>query len=295
MGTSKEQGMKTGATGPCSQTEEELKTEREGTPPPRNEVDSHSLIQELEACRAELEKQNAELRHARDEAESAKRDVESFSYTVSHDLRSYLNNIYGFVQVMQLESCAEQLDEQCRSHIANIKMGCERMTRLIDTLLNFFRMTKTELNMEHFSFSNMASGIATEFKASAPERKCVFLISEGVSALGDPSLLRIALANLIGNAWKYSAAKEESVIEFGLRENNGNPAYFVRDNGVGFDMAKAGKLFTPFHRLENQERFTGNGIGLATVERIISRHGGRVWFDSEPGNGATFFFTLSDN
>jgi PAS domain S-box-containing protein len=241
-----------------------------------------------------LEIQNAELVTRSEELRATNRNLEAFTAAVSHDLRSYLNNIYGFSQVLQLDACAEQLDEGCRSHIMNIKKGCEGMTQLIDTLLTFFRMAKTEINMTRVSLTNMVSGIATELNGTTPERKCAFQIMEGVTAWGDPALLRIVMSNLLGNAWKYSAFKEETVIEFGVAGDERKSVYFVRDNGVGFDMAKAGSLFTPFHRLHNRERFTGHGIGLATVERIISRHGGKIWAESEPDRGATFYFTLQD-
>jgi PAS domain S-box-containing protein len=242
-----------------------------------------------------LKSQNAELEARAEELKKANCNHEAFSAAVSHDLRAYLNNIYGFCQVLQLEECANQLDKGCRDHIMNIRKGCEGMTRLIDTLLTFFRIGKTDMNMTQVSLSNMASGIAVELKGTAPERNCSFRIMEGVSTFADPSLLRVVLANLLGNAWKYTSYNEETVIEFGATEGDGNPVYFVRDNGVGFDMAKAGSLFTPFHRLHNHSEFAGHGIGLATVERIVSRHGGRIWAESEPDRGATFFFTLQES
>lgn len=251
-------------------------------------------VSERTEMEEKLKIQNAELEARAEELKAANCNHEAFSAAVSHDLRAYLNNIYGFCQVLQLEECASQVDKGCRDHIMNIKQGCEGMTRLIDTLLTFFRISKTDIHMSEVSLTNMASGIATELKGTAPERECSFRIMADVSTFGDPSLLRVVLANLLGNAWKYTAREKQAVIQFGMTEKEGRAVYFVRDNGVGFDMAKAGKLFTPFHRLHNRERFDGHGIGLATVERIISRHGGKIWAESKPDRGATFYFTLAE-
>ena len=167
------------------------------------------------------------------------------------------------------------------------------MNRLIDALLNFSRLTRVEPRRETVDLSGMAQEVAAELTLTEPARRVTFRIAEGITVNGDANLLRVVLENLLGNAWKYTGMREEAVIEFGVTEIDGKPACFVRDNGPGFDMADAEKLFIPFQRLPGAEEFRGHGIGLATVERIIRRHGGRVWAEGEPGKGATFYFTFS--
>ena len=165
------------------------------------------------------------------------------------------------------------------------------MNRLIDTLLRFSCVTRVEIRRVTIDLSTMSKDVATELELAEPERRVTFRIAEGIKADGDAGLLRVVLDNLIGNAWKYTGMREGAVIEFGVTEVDGKPACFVRDNGPGFDMAFADKLFIPFQRLPGTE-VEGHGIGLATVERIVRRHGGRVWAEGEPGKGATFYFTL---
>ena len=165
------------------------------------------------------------------------------------------------------------------------------MTGLVETLLNFSRILRTNMYYETVDLSALTQAVAASLKAAEPDRRVDFRIAEGITVNGDAGLLEITLNNLIGNAWKYSGKRDEAVIEFGVTEREGKPAYFMRDNGCGFDMADAGQLFAPFQRLHGEE-FEGHGIGLATVERIIRRHGGRVWAESEPDKGATFYFTL---
>jgi signal transduction histidine kinase len=166
------------------------------------------------------------------------------------------------------------------------------MDRLIDTLLDFSRVTRVEMHRKSVDLSAMANAVATELKLAEPENQSTFRIATGIAAEGDPDLLRVVLDNLIGNAWKYAGSREGAVIEFGVTEVDGKPACFVRDNGPGFDMARADKLFLPFQRLAGTD-VAGHGIGLATVEKIVRRHGGRVWAESKPGEGATFFFTFA--
>jgi signal transduction histidine kinase len=166
------------------------------------------------------------------------------------------------------------------------------MNRLIDALLDFSRLIRAELCRETVELSLLAHEVAAELRLSEPGRRVEFRIADGIMADGDAALLRAVLDNLLGNAWKYTATREEGVIEFGATIVNGRPVQFVRDNGVGFDMADAGSLFAPFHRLPGAEECRGFGIGLATVERVIRRHGGKVWAEGVPGAGATFYFTL---
>jgi len=162
---------------------------------------------------------------------------------------------------------------------------------LIDDLLELSRLSRSDMQRNVVNLSELARGVADELRELAPERTVLFRISEGINAVGDPALLRIALWNLLTNAWKFTGKREEAVIEFGVG-NEGTPIYYVRDNGAGFDMAYAGKLFQPFQRLHGMQEFPGTGIGLATVERIIHRHGGRAWAEGALGEGATFYFTL---
>ena len=240
----------------------------------------------------EIEKLNTDLAARALELETANKELEAFSYSVSHDLRRPLTNINGYCQVIR-EICGSNLSEQCRGYVQEIYDGTLRMSELIGALLNFSRLTRSELHRQIVDLSAMAHAVAAELKLAEPGRRVTFLIADGVSANGDATLLRVVLDNLLGNAWKYTGTRDEGSIEFGTMDVDDKPAYFVRDNGAGFDMANADKLFTAFQRLPGAEECRGFGIGLATVERIISRHGGRVWAEGEPGNGATFYFTLS--
>jgi PAS domain S-box-containing protein len=246
------------------------------------------------SVRRQLE-ENLEILHTDLAARAAELDaanigLEAFNYTVSHDLRKPLTLINGYCQVVQ-ELCGNRLDEQCRGYLREMYGGTLRMNRLIDTLLGFARITRIEMRHKKVDLSKMAEEVALGLKVSEPERRVTFKIAAGIVVLGDAGLLRVVLDNLIGNAWKYSGKREETVIEFGVTEVAGKPACFVRDNGPGFDMAYAEKLFIPFQRLPGTN-VEGHGIGLATVDRIVRRHGGRVWAESKPGEGATFCFTL---
>ncbi len=244
----------------------------------------NAAFHEIEAANHKLEKTNREL-------EEANRELEAFNYSVSHDLKKPLTNMNGFCQVI-LHLNSGNLDEKNRKYIEDIYSGTLRMNRLIDTLLDFSRLSRCEMVRETVDLSTMAHEIAAELRLSGPDRKVTFKIVEGATTCGDPALLKVMMGNIIGNAWKYSSGKEKAVIEFDVTEFDGKPAYFVRDNGAGFDMAHAEELFTPVHRLHSRDEFPGHGIGLAIVQRIIQRHGGRIWAESEPDKGATFYFTL---
>jgi len=248
-------------------------------------------ITERVRAEAEIERLNADLATRAAELEEANRELETFNYTVAHDLRQPLNIVGSYCQVIGA-LCGEKLDEQCREYLRETYEGTLRMNRLIEALLNFSRMARVELRRKRVDLSVMARDVAEELKQADPERRVACLISDGITAEGDGGLLRVVLANLIGNAWKYTGMREEAKIEFGVMDVDGQPACFVRDNGAGLDMADADKIFTPFQRLAGFEEYRGFGIGLATVERIIRRHGGRVWAEGEPGKGATFYFTL---
>jgi PAS domain S-box-containing protein len=241
------------------------------------------LEENLEILHTDLAARAAEL-------EAANIELDAFNYSVSHDLRIPLTAINGYSQLVQ-ELCGNRLDEQCKGYLREMYEGTLRMNRLIDTLLDFSQVTRIEMRRETVDLGKMAEEVVTGLKVSEPERRVTFRIAAGITAGGDAGLLRVVLDNLIGNAWKYSGKREETVIEFGVTEVAGKQACFVRDNGPGFDMAYAGKLFIPFQRLPGTN-VEGYGIGLATVERIVRRHGGRVWAESKPGEGATFYFTL---
>jgi len=238
---------------------------------------------ELKLLHSDLAVRSAKL-------EEANGELEAFNYTVSHDLCSPLTSINGYSQVL-MTLCQDQLDEQSRGHLQGIHAGTLRMKHLIASLLDFSRVAHVEICRENFDLSAMAKAVAAELKQAEPESRVSFLIAEGLTGKGDAGLCRIILDNLLGNAWKYTVNRAGSVIELGMTELAGKPVCFVCDNGPGFDMAHAGKLFMPFQRLPGTEA-GGHGIGLATVKRIVMRHGGRVWAESRPGEGATFFYTL---
>jgi light-regulated signal transduction histidine kinase (bacteriophytochrome) len=217
--------------------------------------------------------------------------LEAFGYTISHDLRNPLNVISSYSQVIT-EIYGDRLDEQCQEYVREITSRTFGMSKLIDALLNFSILTHYEIKRDSVDLSGMAGVIAGELRMTEPDRDVRFIIADGLTANGDKQLLRLVLENLLGNAWKYTARKEDVCIEFGVTIIEGKKYFFVRDNGPGFDMAHADKLFAPFQRLQSTKEFTGHGIGLATVQRIIQRHGGRIWAEGEAGKGATFYFYL---
>jgi signal transduction histidine kinase len=232
-----------------------------------------------------------ELTAKADALEEANVELEAFSHTVSHDLRSPLTNISGSCQVLTT-LCGDKLDDECKRFIGYIDDETVRMDTLITTLLRFSQMNRQELHRQEVDLSNLAAAIVTGLRMQDPERQVTCIITPGVTCVADPLLICAVMENLLGNAWKYTGKEEAARIEFGVTEAQGKPAYFVRDNGVGFDMKQAHKLFDAFQRLHSRSEFEGTGIGLTTVQRIIQRHGGRVWAEGEEGRGATFFFTL---
>jgi PAS domain S-box-containing protein len=232
-----------------------------------------------------------ELRRAKNVAETASRELESFSYSVAHDLRAPLRGINGYSAAL-LEDLGDKLDGEAKDYLERINAGAERMGLLIDALLDLSRVSRTELTRDDVDLSALARAVVAQLRAADQGRVVEFVVEDELHARGDPQLLRVLLDNLIGNAWKFTAKREVPVIEFGRSETDGHAAYFVRDNGAGFDMTYAGKLFAPFQRLHPSSAFAGTGIGLATVQRIASRHGGKVWADAQVEIGATFYFTL---
>lgn len=247
-------------------------------------------ITERKLLEMKIEAMHTDLAAKASDLTAANVELEAFNYTVSHDLRKPLTVIHGYCQVLQ-ELCGDQLDEQARGYIREILDGTRSMDSLITELLKFSSVTRVDMRREAVDLYNIAKTVAKELEQSNPECQTEFRIAAMTPVNGDAGLLRSVLENLIGNAWKYTRNSQGTVIGIGMTGREGKPAYFVRDNGPGFDMTRAGKLFEPFYRLPGAE-FDGHGIGLATVERIIRRHGGRVWAESKPGEGATFLFTL---
>jgi PAS domain S-box-containing protein len=248
-------------------------------------------ISKWKMAEEKIEQLNSDLTKRAAELDAANKDLEAFNYMAAHDLRIPLTHIDSYTQVV-MELCGDRLDDQCKEYLKGVRDGTVNMSKLIDTLLTFSKMTHVEVNREIIDLSNIAKIIAGELRMTEPERKVTFNISEGLTVSGDKHLLRLVLLNLLGNAWKYTAKKEESFIELGTTTVEGVTAFFIRDNGPGFDMADADKLFVPFHRLHGTAKFNGHGIGLSTVQRIVQRHGGRVWAEGAVGKGATFYFTL---
>lgn len=225
------------------------------------------------------------------ELELANQTLETFNRTVSHDLRQPLNTVGTSCQAINM-LCKDKLDDECKEFLSIAYNNVQRMNALIRSLLEFSRSTQGDLQRVTVNLSDMVKGVVANMRLIDPARLVTFDIAEGVTANGDPALLMSVVENLIGNAWKYTCSREEGIIAFGVTEIAGKTVYFVRDNGKGFDMADAGKLFSPFQRLPGAEEVKGFGIGLSTVDRIIRRHGGRIWAEGEPDKGATFYFTL---
>jgi PAS domain S-box-containing protein len=223
--------------------------------------------------------------------ETANKELEAFSYSVSHDLRAPLRGIDGWGQAL-VEDYYEKLDEQGRLYIERVRSETQRMGHLIDDMLQLSRLTRAEMVKKQVDLSALAQDIIERLQQDEPQRKVIFNIQTGVTAEGDTHLLEAVLSNLLGNAFKFTAKRPEARIEFGQTEIQGQHVFFVRDNGAGFDMAYSQKLFGAFQRMHKASEFPGTGIGLATVQRVIHRHGGRVWAEAEVGHGATFFFTL---
>lgn len=253
-------------------------------------------ITDMKCAAEEVRRLNVDL-EARVAARTAElaalnRELEAFSYSVSHDLRAPLRSIDGFGHLLE-QDCADRLDDAGKDYVSRMRRAAQRLARLIDDLLDLTRINRARIRPEDVDLSALAREIVDELRQSAPQRNVAVAIEDGLRVHGDPLLLRIALQNLLDNAWKYTAKTDSARVDFGCDLTTGQPAYFVRDNGAGFDIAYADKLFTPFQRLHNPRDFEGTGVGLASVARVVKRHDGRIWADAEPGKGATFWFTLA--
>jgi signal transduction histidine kinase len=250
----------------------------------------HDQRRAREQAFADLERQVAQ-RTA--DLTATNQELSAFAYSVSHDLRAPLRAIDAFSQAV-LEDYGQSLDTQGQDYLRRVRANATRMGHLIDDLLELSRLTRAEMRIEPTDLSAIARSIASDLQGAQPSRVVMFGIEPGLIARGDPRLLRVLLENLIGNSWKYTSRHPTAHIDIGRTNEAGEAVYFVRDDGAGFDLAYADKLFRPFQRLHTAEEFEGAGVGLATVQRVVRRHGGRVWADSGPEKGATFFFTLGD-
>ena len=248
-------------------------------------------VSERKQAEDEIRRLNESLAERAGELEAANMELEAFNYTVAHDLRQPLSILNNYCQVID-RLFGDQLPEDCKEYVREAYDKTLQMNRLIEALLNFSRLSHVEPRRSTVNLSMLALEVAKSREMTAPGRRIDFKIADGVIANGEANLLRAVLDNLFGNACKFTEMREKAVIEFGVIEIDGVPAYFVRDNGSGFDMAHAGQLFIPFQRLPGAEKHRGFGIGLATAERIIRRHGGKIWAEGEPGRGACFYFTL---
>ncbi len=245
-------------------------------------------VEEVHKLNAELEQR---VRDRTAELEAANQELEAFSYSVSHDLRAPLRAMDGFSMAL-LEDCAGKLDETAQDHLRRIRAGSQRMAELIDDLLNLSQVTRTEMRRERVDLTVMAEEIGAELRRLQPDREGNLVVAPALTADADARMLRLVLNNLLDNAWKFTSRRAQACIEVGARELDGQRVFFVRDNGAGFDMAYAGRLFGAFQRLHSTQEFEGTGIGLAIVQRIIHRHGGRVWAEGAVEQGAIVYFTV---
>ncbi|MDO9533185.1 MAG: ATP-binding protein [Deltaproteobacteria bacterium] len=261
-----------------------------------------AISKDLDRARAARQQAEAEIRALNLELEgrvrertaqlvAANRELEAFSYSVSHDLRAPLRGIDGWTLAF-MEDYAHRLDDQGRTYLERVRTETQHMGQLIDDLLSLSRVGRTEIQRQPVDLTALARAITGRLRETGPKRLVEFVIQEGLTAVGDPQLLYVALSNLLDNAWKFTGKRPGGLIEFGRMQLEGHPVFFVRDNGAGFDEAYADKLFGAFQRLHKASEFPGTGIGLATVQRIVHRHGGRVWAEAAADRGATFYFTL---
>src|SRR5688572_6719799 len=246
-------------------------------------------VEELLRANAELEQR---VREYAAKAEAATHELDGFCYSVSHDLRAPLRSIDGFTHAL-MEGCGESLDPVGREYLQRVRAASQRMGQLIDDLLHLSRVGRREMHVQEVNLSDLAVAVLRDLQNADPARRVEVAVTPELYGRGDERLLKIALENLLGNAWKFTGKTERARIEFGRETKDGHDAFYVRDNGAGFDMTYADKLFTPFARLHSPSEFPGSGIGLAIVQRIINRHGGRLWAEGKAGAGATVWFALA--
>ena len=270
--------------------------------PTGNRDEPDMLIGAFNEMLEQIQERDAALRNAHDELElrvqertaqlaATNKELEAFSYSVSHDLRAPLRSIDGFSLAL-LEDYADRLADEGKDHLQRIRAATQRMGMLIDDLLNLSRMTRAEIRKEVVNLSALAQSVVAGLREAQPERQIEFRIEDHLQAKADPRLVQVILENLFGNACKFTSKRASACVEFGKLRHNGSSAYFVRDNGAGFDSAYATRLFGAFQRLHAASEFPGTGIGLATVQRIVHRHGGEIWAEGAVEKGATFYFTL---
>ena len=243
------------------------------------------------AANEELQRLNESLRQQKATVELANLELESFSYSVSHDLRSPLRRITAFSQFL-IEQFGVELGDAGREYVARIREATLDMAKLTDALLSLALVTRSKLERVDLNLTALARGITDRLRATSPERSVAVVIDDDVRGHGDPTLVAAVLENLLGNAWKFTSKRAHAEIRFGCTQRDGKAPYFVRDNGAGFDMTAAQNLFMPFQRLHAAGEFEGTGVGLATVHRVVQRHDGQVWAESKIDEGATFYFTL---
>ncbi|HEX8251529.1 MAG TPA: ATP-binding protein [Thermoanaerobaculia bacterium] len=248
------------------------------------------LAASLNKLLEQMQQRDTASRRHTTELEAANKDLESFAATVSHDLRAPIGSISGFAQALD-EDYGAQLDDMARECIYWIRHSATQMNNIIEGMLQMARLTRVEVHRTEVDLTRMARDVSGTLQRTHPDRDVQFVIPDGIIASGDERLLRAVLENLIGNAFKFTSKRPGARIEIGARDDAGTTAFYVRDNGAGFAPEHAAKMFRPFQRLHSEKEFSGTGIGLATVQRIVQRHGGRVWAEGETGKGATVYFT----
>lgn len=250
-----------------------------------------ALVGTLRSAHSRIEILNRDQQVRNAELEAVNKELESFSYAVSHDLRSPLRSIHGFSEALS-QSASAKLSPEEAGWLKKISDAAARMDRLTEDLLRLSRITRSQLKREPVDLALLAREVVHELRQTDPRRDVVFAISDRLEAHADPVLMRVAITNLLGNAWKYTGRRKQALVSFGQEQRDDQTVFCVRDNGAGFDMSYASKLFTPFQRLHSVREFPGSGVGLACVARVVHKHGGRIWADARTGEGAAFFFTI---